>query len=246
MNEQRAISVQGSFLCAEAHPDLGGSLLVLAISDSLLTWDDYCKALPATAPTDDDNDAATSNYCVHPAVHAATQKVMHTRIPKQGPESALSCHAVPYLHTGQLDITRYFSVCSVPSTGKIFAHCLRVLGLTVFKGYLQLHVRLCLMTDARPYETQQAVCLTVMLCLQVPIQQLAWLMSDTGCRVIICGKGTAGAIAQAATLQLQQLVRSQSTSQVMLLKACMTSACITLLCCWHNCKLPCTAHAVSH
>ena len=69
--------MQGSFLCAEAHPDLGELLLVLSISESLLTWHDYCKALPATVPTDDNNHAATNNSCVHPAVLAATQKVMH-------------------------------------------------------------------------------------------------------------------------------------------------------------------------
>ena len=73
--EHRAICSQGSFLCAEAHPDLGGSLLVLAVSESLLTWDDYCKALPSAASSDDDQDAATTDYCVHPAVHAATLKV---------------------------------------------------------------------------------------------------------------------------------------------------------------------------
>ena len=50
--------------------------------------------------------------------------------------------------------------------------------------------------------------------LQLPLQQLAWMISDIGCRIIITGKGTAGAIAQEATLQLQQLVRAQSTGQV--------------------------------
>ena len=50
--ERHSTSVQGSFLCAEAHPDLGGSLLVLAISESLLPWEDYCKALPSTAATE--------------------------------------------------------------------------------------------------------------------------------------------------------------------------------------------------
>ena len=76
LNEQSNFYVQGSFLCAEAHPDLGDLLLVLSISESLLTWDDYCKALPATAPADDNNDAATNNHRVHPAVLAATQEVL--------------------------------------------------------------------------------------------------------------------------------------------------------------------------
>ncbi|KAL3162268.1 hypothetical protein ABBQ32_009960 [Trebouxia sp. C0010 RCD-2024] len=116
----RLRSNKGSFLCTEAHPDLGGSLVVLAISESLLPWEDYCKALPSSAVPDDMHAADTSNCCTHPAVHAAAMKV--------------------------------------------------------------------------------------------PIQQLAWFMSDTGCRVIICGKGTAGAVAQAAAVQLQ-LVGSQLASQ---------------------------------
>lgn len=97
--EQKVIFVQGSFLCAEAHPDLGGSLLVLAISESLLTWDDYCKELPATAPADDNIDAATENYHVHPAVHAATQKVMHTYIHNKGFDPVFNCHAACPLRT---------------------------------------------------------------------------------------------------------------------------------------------------
>lgn len=50
-------------------------------------------------------------------------------------------------------------------------------------------------------------------------------MSDTGCRVIICGKGTAGAVAQAAAVQLQ-LVGSQLASQVALLPAFMARSCL--------------------
>lgn len=73
--EQQPVSVQGSFLCTEAHPDLGGSLVVLAISESLLPWEDYCKALPSSAVPDDMHAADTSNCCTHPAVHAAAMKV---------------------------------------------------------------------------------------------------------------------------------------------------------------------------
>lgn len=68
--------MQGAFLCAEAHPDLGGSLLVVAVSESLLSWDDYCKALPSTALPDDLDDADANNCFEHPAVHAATMKVL--------------------------------------------------------------------------------------------------------------------------------------------------------------------------
>lgn len=76
--EHPPLSMQGSFLCAEAHPDLGGSLVVLAISESLLPWEDYCKALPSSAVPDDEHAADTSNCCAHPAVHAAAMKVLLT------------------------------------------------------------------------------------------------------------------------------------------------------------------------
>lgn len=72
-------SMQGAFLCTEAHPNLGGNLLVLALSESLLSWADYCKALPLAAALIDDADSddehVSAESHVHPAVYAALAKV---------------------------------------------------------------------------------------------------------------------------------------------------------------------------
>lgn len=133
--EHKVVSVQGSFLCAEAHPDLGGLLLVLAISESLFTWDDYCKELPATV------NAATENYRVHPAVHAATQKVhMHTYIHNKGFDPVLNCHAACQLRTSRFAVTRHSVVFSAPGAGDIFAQCSPLKTCYCFHMYLQLHV----------------------------------------------------------------------------------------------------------
>lgn len=43
---------------------------------------------------------------------------------------------------------------------------------------------------------------------QLPLQQLAWLVQDQDCRMVICGQGAAGAVAQHAALHIQQLLKS--------------------------------------
>lgn len=43
---------------------------------------------------------------------------------------------------------------------------------------------------------------------QIPLQQLAWLLQDQPRRLIICGMGTAGAVAQHAALSMQRLLLS--------------------------------------
>ena len=63
--------MQGTFLCAEANPDLGESLMVLAIKEGLLTWPDYCKAIDPDAKT------ALENVQPHSAVRAAMAEVIH-------------------------------------------------------------------------------------------------------------------------------------------------------------------------
>lgn len=50
--------------------------------------------------------------------------------------------------------------------------------------------------------------------LQVPVKQLAWLLSDQACRLIVCGKGPAGAVAQQVVMQLQQQLTSLLPDQV--------------------------------
>ena len=49
---------------------------------------------------------------------------------------------------------------------------------------------------------------TFTLLVQLPLQQLAWLLQDRPCRLIICGMGTAGAVAQHAALSMQRLLQS--------------------------------------
>ena len=61
-------------------------------------------------------------------------------------------------------------------------------------------------------DTQRMTCNN--LALQIPVQQMAWLLSDQACRVVVCGKGTAGAVAQQITLQLQQQLTSLLPDQV--------------------------------
>lgn len=46
------------------------------------------------------------------------------------------------------------------------------------------------------------------LFLQLPVEQLAWLLRDQDCRVIICGHGIAGAVAQHAAMCVQQKLKS--------------------------------------
>lgn len=55
---------------------------------------------------------------------------------------------------------------------------------------------------------------SVGLSLQLPLQQLAWLLCDEACRLLICGKGTAGAVAQQAALQVQQMLSLPMSEQV--------------------------------
>lgn len=53
-------------------------------------------------------------------------------------------------------------------------------------------------------------------CVQLPLQQLAWMLFDQDCRIIICGTGPAGAVAQHATSQIQQQLRELAPDQVVL------------------------------
>ena len=69
------VFVQGNFVCVEAHPDLGGSLMVLAIKEGLLSWPDYCKALHVIDP---DAENALDNVQPHSAVHAAVAEVIRS------------------------------------------------------------------------------------------------------------------------------------------------------------------------
>ena len=45
--------------------------------------------------------------------------------------------------------------------------------------------------------------------MQLPLQQLAWLVSQQQSRLIICGTGTAGGVAQHAAMALQKMLQLQ-------------------------------------
>ncbi len=49
---------------------------------------------------------------------------------------------------------------------------------------------------------------------QLPLQQLAWLLHDQKCRLLLCGHGPAGAVAQHAALVIQQHLRALLPGQV--------------------------------
>lgn len=44
--------------------------------------------------------------------------------------------------------------------------------------------------------------------MQLPMEQLAWLLRDQDCRMVICGHGIAGAVAQHAAMHIQQILKS--------------------------------------
>ncbi|DBA68875.1 TPA: hypothetical protein ACH3X2_013354 [Trebouxia sp. C0005] len=48
---------------------------------------------------------------------------------------------------------------------------------------------------------------------ELPLQQLAWLLSDQPCRLIICGKGLAGAVAQHAAMTVQHMLQLPMSDQ---------------------------------
>lgn len=48
---------------------------------------------------------------------------------------------------------------------------------------------------------------------QLPLQQIAWRLSEEPCRLIICGKGTAGSIAQHAAMAIHEMLRESSADQ---------------------------------
>lgn len=67
-----------------------------------------------------------------------------------------------------------------------------------------------------------SACTDVSCLVQLPLQQLAWLMSDQPCRLMICGKGPAGAVAQHAAMTLQQMLQLPMSDQVTYDNGCLT------------------------
>lgn len=66
------------------------------------------------------------------------------------------------------------------------------------------------------------------MCLQVPCVQLAELLASQPCKMVVCGRGSAAAVAQQTAYQLQQSLRLSTSVEVRFL---LQNSCS--LTCWH-------------